>query len=165
MSDLLSLNLIPILIALAIGLIVGWWAFKRARQAGVAPPTAKPVPTLDGREGNSLADEEAAAVADVVGEFVGADVHSEIPGAIGPADNLQTMKGVGPKLAAKLNENGVIRFDQLAALTPAQAAALDARMEPFTGRIARDRLIEQAGFLASGDTAGFETRFGKLGTS
>jgi predicted flap endonuclease-1-like 5' DNA nuclease len=75
------------------------------------------------------------------------------------------MKGVGAKFAARLNENGITRFDQLAALTPAQAEALDARMDQFGGRIARDRLIEQAAFLAHGDIAGFEARFGNLGSS
>ena len=33
----------------------------------------------------------------------------------------------------------------------------------FKGRITRDRWVEQAGYLARGDTAGFEAQFGKLG--
>ena len=36
-------------------------------------------------------------------------------------------------------------------------------MGAFEGRIARDRLVEQAGYLARGDTDGFEAKFGKLG--
>jgi predicted flap endonuclease-1-like 5' DNA nuclease len=71
---------------------------------------------------------------------------------------------VGAKFAAKLNENGIARFDQLAALDDQAAAALDERMGAFRGRLARDRVIEQARFLAQGDTAGFEGTFGKLGS-
>ncbi len=36
-------------------------------------------------------------------------------------------------------------------------------MGPFKGRLARDRVAEQAGYLARGDTDGFEEKFGKLG--
>jgi predicted flap endonuclease-1-like 5' DNA nuclease len=42
-------------------------------------------------------------------------------------------------------------------------AFLDERMGPFRGRIVRDRLVEQAHYLARGDTDGFEEKFGKLG--
>jgi predicted flap endonuclease-1-like 5' DNA nuclease len=36
-------------------------------------------------------------------------------------------------------------------------------MGAFQGRIARDRWIEQARYLAADDVAGFEAVFGKLG--
>ena len=74
------------------------------------------------------------------------------------------MKGVGPKLAGRLNEIGITRFDQLAALTPEQSEALDARLGQFNGRIARDRLVEQAGYLARGDLAAYQATFGNLGS-
>ena len=35
-------------------------------------------------------------------------------------------------------------------------------MGPFTGRMARDRWIEQARLLSAGDQAGFEAKFGRL---
>ena len=73
------------------------------------------------------------------------------------------MKGVGPKLADRLAALGYTRFDQLAALDPAAVEALDAQLGPFAGRLARDRIIEQATYLARGDHAGFEERFGSLG--
>jgi predicted flap endonuclease-1-like 5' DNA nuclease len=72
------------------------------------------------------------------------------------------MKGVGPKLAAQLASLGYTRFEQIAALTPEQAEALDAQLGNFRGRLTRDRWIEQATYLANGDTAGFETAFGRL---
>ncbi len=77
-------------------------------------------------------------------------------------DDLTRMKGVGPKLAVQLAGLGYTRFDQIAALSPADAAALDAQLGSFKGRLTRDRWIEQAEYLASRDTAGFETAFGRL---
>lgn len=161
MQSLISDNLVIIIIAVVIGLIVGWWILRRP--AKVSPRSADPLAEIP-HEGHSLADEDVAAVADIAGEFLGVDVHAELPGASGPPDNLQTLKGVGAKMAARLNENGICRFDQIASLTPRQVAALDARMDPFRGRIERDRLVEQAGHLARGDIAGFQAKFGNLGS-
>jgi predicted flap endonuclease-1-like 5' DNA nuclease len=169
MIDLTSTYAVAIVIALLIGLIVGWWVFKRGRSGavdtarGASSATIREQQAGEGGEGNGLADQDAAAVADIAGELLGVDVHAELPGASGPPDDLQMMKGVGAKLAAKLNENGIIRFDQLAALSPAQVLALDARMDQFKGRVARDRLVEQAAYLARGDRDGFQATFGNLG--
>jgi len=77
-------------------------------------------------------------------------------------DDLTRMKGVGPRLAERLASVGITSFAQLAALTPEEANALDARLGDFQGRIHRDRWIEQASFLAKEDIAGFEGVFGKL---
>ncbi|MCW2368797.1 MULTISPECIES: hypothetical protein [unclassified Sphingobium] len=85
-----------------------------------------------------------------------------IPAAVGAPDNLRLLKGVGPKLAALLTELGITRFDQIAAWNAADIATVDANLGTFKGRIVRDNWVEQAGFLARGDTAGFEARFGKL---
>lgn len=76
---------------------------------------------------------------------------------------LTMLKGLGPKAAAQLQALGIDRIDQLAGLSPTDAAALDAHMGSFTGRLARDRWIEQARLLSAGDIAGFEAAFGKLG--
>ncbi|WP_119035767.1 hypothetical protein [Hephaestia caeni] len=86
------------------------------------------------------------------------------PPADGIADAPVTIiKGLGPKVAARLAENGVTRVEQLAALSEAEAAALDAKLGNFSGRMARDRWLDQARLLAAGDRAGFEATFGKLG--
>ena len=85
------------------------------------------------------------------------------PRATDHGDELTRLKGVGPKLAAMLNDNGITRYEQLASMDEAQLAALDARLGTFKGRLGRDRVPEQARYLASGDTAGFEATFGKLG--
>jgi predicted flap endonuclease-1-like 5' DNA nuclease len=159
MTDLAQYNVILIVIAVLVGLVVAFWLFRgsKARDGSAAAVRR------DGPEGNALTDEYSAATRDIAGEMLGVDAHVSIPGAEGPPDSLQTMKGVGPKLAAQLNAAGITRFDQLAALSPNEIAYLDARMGPFEGRIARDRLVEQAHYLARGDTDGFEATFGRLG--
>ena len=83
--------------------------------------------------------------------------------ATDPADTPVTMlKGLGPKLEARLAALGITTVGQLASLSPAEAASLDAQLGPFTGRMARDRWLEQARLLATGDRAGFEAAFGRL---
>lgn len=72
------------------------------------------------------------------------------------------IKGLGPKVAAMLAELGITNVGQLAALDQRAAEDLDARLGPFTGRMGRDRWLEQAKLLAAGDIKGFEERFGKL---
>lgn len=79
------------------------------------------------------------------------------------APPLTTLKGLGPKAAAMLNERGIASIADLAALSPDQAAALDADLGPFAGRMSRDRWHEQARLLAAGDKTGYEAIFGKLG--
>ena len=72
------------------------------------------------------------------------------------------LKGVGPKFADALRGIGFQRFDQLARLTPTEVERVDAQLGAFRGRIARDRIVEQADYLARNDIDGFEERFGKL---
>lgn len=120
----------------------------------------------DGSEGNGVTDEVAAATTDVAGEVLGVSAHRELAGggaAGGPADDLSRLKGVGPKFVARLNELGITRYEQLAGFNEAELALLDERLGPFRGRLARDRVAEQASYLARGDIDGFEERFGKLG--
>ena len=119
----------------------------------------------DGPEGNALSDEVAAATTDVAGEVLGVPAHRELAGsgAGGPADDLTRLKGVGPKFVARLNELGITRFEQLAGFNESELHHLDERLGPFRGRLARDRVAEQAAYLARGDVDGFETKFGKLG--
>ncbi len=81
----------------------------------------------------------------------------------GPADELTRMKGVGPKVAAMLNGLGVTRYDQIAAWSDDDVTRIDAQLGTFKGRVTRDQWVEQARLLATGDTAGYEARFGKLG--
>lgn len=189
MSELLNAYWPMILVAVAIGLLVGLVIFRRPKQrvtlskteAPVRPhmaavseerqvpspaPAAAPVAARDdsdgGGEGEDVGDEMAAAASDVIGEFVDAPVHSNLPGSHGLPDDLQRMKGVGPKLAGLLQGRGLVRFEQIAALTPDEVSAIDADLGAFKGRLTRDRVVEQAGYLANGDQAGYEAAFGRL---
>jgi predicted flap endonuclease-1-like 5' DNA nuclease len=113
-------------------------------------------------EGRGLAGEAAAATSDLTGELIGAPVHRELAGERDPADDFSRMKGVGPKFANALHALGFARFEQLAHLTPTEIDRLDRQLGAFSGRITRDRVVEQAAYLARGDTDGYEQRFGKL---
>lgn len=81
---------------------------------------------------------------------------------VGTADDLSRIKGLGPKLQALLPTLGITTYAQIAALTDADLAELDGKLGAFAGRPAKDNWVEQAKFLAAGDTAGFEAKFGKV---
>jgi predicted flap endonuclease-1-like 5' DNA nuclease len=107
----------------------------------------------------AAAEVAAAHEADVV-EVVTEPVVAAPVAAAG--DDLTRLKGVGPKLSARLKELGVVSFAQIAAWSDADLAGIDAQLGTFAGRPARDSWIEQAGFLAADDVAGYEAKFGKL---
>ncbi|UWQ52580.1 NADH-quinone oxidoreductase subunit E [Leisingera caerulea] len=75
----------------------------------------------------------------------------------GLADDLKMLKGVGPKLEAKLNELGFFHFDQIADWTEEEIAWVDSRLQ-FRGRITRDGWVEQAKRLQVGDETEFARR-------
>jgi predicted flap endonuclease-1-like 5' DNA nuclease len=79
------------------------------------------------------------------------------------ADDLTRIKGIGPKLVARLGELGVTTYAQIAGWSEADVARIDAELGRFAGRITRDQWIEQAKLLAAGDEAGFAARFGRSG--
>ncbi len=113
-------------------------------------------------EGRGLAGEAAAATSDVTGQLLGAPVRRELAGEIEPGDDFSRMKGVGPKFADALHALGFSRFEQLAHLTPTEIERLDGQLGAFSGRLARDRVAQQADYLARNDIDGYEQRFGKL---
>lgn len=83
------------------------------------------------------------------------------PAASG-TDDLLRLKGVGPKLNSLLIELGVTRYAQIAGWNDADIAAIDAKLGNFKGRPVRDQWIDQAKYLAAGDIAGFEAKYGKV---
>ena len=136
---------------------------RRPREGAEPYVASRERPYMRAQEGDGVAGEAAAAATDVAGEVLGVDAHAALSGAAGDADDLQQLKGVGPKFVARLNELGVTRFEQLAAFSETELAMLDEKLGPFRGRLARDRVAEQAHYLARGDIDGFEEKFGKLG--
>lgn len=76
---------------------------------------------------------------------------------------LEQLKGVGAKFADKLRAAGITRIDQIAGWSGADIEVIDGQMGDFRGRIAGDRLVEQAKLLTEGRFTEYETLFGKLG--
>lgn len=92
------------------------------------------------------ADHEVAVAA----ESVAADDAAE-PALAAPAplpdgvaaDDLQQIRGIGPKIAGILQELGVRRFEQIAEWTPEKVAWINDHLK-FKGRIEREEWIAQA---------------------
>ncbi len=79
-------------------------------------------------------------------------------------DNLELLKGIGPKLNGLLKSLGVTSFEQVANWTATDIADIDAKLGAFAGRIQRDNWVDQAKLLSKGDVAGFEKKYGSLGS-
>ncbi|MDP3738331.1 MAG: hypothetical protein Q8R02_13130 [Hyphomonadaceae bacterium] len=73
--------------------------------------------------------------------------------AFGPADNLETINGVGPMLAALLHDIGVYYYWQVAEWTPEEVAWVEGKLMHFRGRITRDDWVSHARVLATSPTA------------
>ncbi|HKT77164.1 MAG TPA: hypothetical protein VJQ78_10560 [Sphingobium sp.] len=125
------------------------------RQAApVAPVAAAPVAPAP------VAVPAPAPVAAPVAEPIPVSPAVTTPAEAG--DDLLKLKGVGPKLNLLLIELGVTRYAQIAQWSDADIAAIDARLGNFKGRPVRDQWVDQARYLAAGDTAGFEAKYGKI---
>lgn len=154
-----------ILIALIVLLLLALVVLRPRQRVRLSDQSAPLRPHMQAparpAEGRGIAGEAAAATSDVTGELLGAPVHRALAGEEA-RDDFTRMKGVGPKLAEALHRLGFDRFDQLAALSDNEVARLDGQLGAFRGRLVRDRIREQADYLARGDSDGFEERFGKL---
>lgn len=154
MAELFNAYWPIILVAVAIGLLVGWLVFRprqRVRLTDSAP--VRPHMAHSAKE-TVFGHEAEVTTKHVLG--------AESAGSAGRVDDLERLKGVGPKLAAMLAARGITRFEQLAKLTESEVERLDVELGAFRGRLQRDRVVEQADYLARGDVDGFEQRFGKL---
>lgn len=185
MLQMIEANWLALALVVVIGLLVAWWIFAR----GSAPrerhraPDALDEGAAPAQRNQALIDApSAAALADTgptifagVGEVIAVAAQDEVAAANaadlpretiaeagGEADDLRKIKGVGPKLVTLLAAQGVTRFAQIAAWSEADIDRVDAQLGTFAGRVRRDNWVEQAKYLATGDSAGFEAKFGKL---
>ena len=142
--------------AVILGLVAGWLIWGRRRSVDIAAPTLDAAPSPPTLRRKPIAVELQAQLA----TFNPPQVDTQVQ----DADNLMQLKGVGPRLAKMLYEMGIGKFEQIASWTDADIARIESHLGPFSGRIVSDNWVEQAQFLAAGDRAGFEARFGKLGT-
>jgi predicted flap endonuclease-1-like 5' DNA nuclease len=152
-----------VLVALALLVTLAFLVFRprqRVRLTDCAP--IRPHMQRSGPpEGRGLAAEAAAAASDMTGAIIQAPVHRALDDDM-PGDDLCMLKGVGPKFADALHAIGFHNFQQIAGLSPVEVERLDARLGTFAGRLTRDRIVEQADYLARNDIDGFEQKFGKL---
>ena len=144
--------------------------FKPKEPAPAAPPPSAPAPVAETPPPPTNAAPAAAipenppAPAEPAPEPAAeAPPPAPAPTPAAKADNLQLLKGIGPKLAGLLNGLGVTSFQQIADWTEADIAAIDPQLGAFQGRIARDNIVDQAAYLARGDKDGFEAKYGALG--
>lgn len=78
-------------------------------------------------------------------------------GAAAP-DDLKRIKGIGPKLSDWLHENGITRYEQIAAWDGAAVADFAERLGRMGGRIEADDWVGQARLLAKGRETEFSHR-------
>ncbi|MCW5725437.1 MAG: hypothetical protein KIS81_10855 [Maricaulaceae bacterium] len=131
-----------LLIAFAIGLAAGWRIWGASPEAdGRALAAARDELDRLRRENDDLTRSLAAGRAEAA---------RPAPAANDPdGDDLETIRGLGPKAAAALRAAGVDSFAKLAAWTDAEVAEWDERLNA-RGRIARDGWVKQAKALSGG---------------
>jgi len=147
---------------------------ERTRPSPPAPP-AKPATSSLSQSGPSQSGPSQSGDDTVATPSPGATAPPPPPAAAAPdparanakpqgaaqdGDDLTRIKGLGPKLATILREQGVTRFDQIANWSEDDIDRVDANLGRFKGRIRRDQWVEQARLLQTGDQAAFENRFG-----
>ena len=67
-------------------------------------------------------------------------------------------------MVVQLKSLGITSLDQIANWSATDIADIDAKLGVFAGRIGRDNWVDQARLLVSGDVAGFEKKYGALGS-
>jgi predicted flap endonuclease-1-like 5' DNA nuclease len=125
---------------------------------GAAPPPPSVVPVEDG----VVPTPEIPVAIDLSGALDENTEPTPAPLPTTDGDDLRRLKGVGPKIVALLHAEEITRYAQIAVWTDADIAAIDAKLGSFAGRPRRDNWVEQAQFLAAGDLAGYEAKYGKL---
>jgi predicted flap endonuclease-1-like 5' DNA nuclease len=91
---------------------------------------------------------------------IGAGTAASIAAAAnGTRDDLSLIRGIDGPLETRLNEQGLYRFRDIAALAGSDAAALEIRLGLEAGRIAREDWAGQADALARGGTAEYQRRY------
>lgn len=169
MSEAITDNWLILVVLLVLAVLVAWRLLVASRRTRIER-TETPEEGLPARRNQALIDTPPAAEVDLpaptpevlggVSEALAATsqpVHSPLHG-----DDLKRIKGVGPKLEKLLNSLGVTNYSQIAAWGDDEIDRIDAQLGAFAGRIRRDDWPAQASYLAKGDMAGFEQRFGRL---
>jgi len=146
---------------LVLGLLTAFYVLQRVRGARPEnieprqPASADAKPEPQASEPQSSKPQAPAPPAETPSPF--------LPAPSGEPDDLMRIKGIGPKLSARLTELGVFHFTQMAGWTAEQLALVDSQLGTFQGRPERDQWQSQATLLAAGDIKAYERVHGKLG--
>lgn len=133
-----------------------------AETAKAAKPAAKPA-TATAKPKAAPAAKAAAPAKEKPAPKPAAAVKTA-PAAPQIPDDIALLKGVGPKLVALLQSMGVTSLEQIATWSAADVTEIDSKLGAFAGRIKRDNWVDQAKLLSAGDIAGFEKKYGSLGS-
>ena len=121
------------------------WRFGAAEPGfAEAPPVPRPAPP---REPAAKPKAKPAAKEDVEDAVVIKDA-APAPKPDTP-DDLTLIKGVGPKMAERLNAKGITTFAQIAKWSKAKIAKMDADLGGIPGAIARQDWVGQARKLSA----------------
>jgi predicted flap endonuclease-1-like 5' DNA nuclease len=134
---------------LLLGLLTAWWmrgsaaaepeyAYKEPEAEAIPPQRIVDTPSV-------IPAAAPLAAAGVAMTAIG------VPAAIGAADDLLLIKGIGPKLNEILNGLGITRFDQIANWTESDVDKVDDHLDAFKNRIGQEEWIPQAKLLAAGN--------------
>jgi predicted flap endonuclease-1-like 5' DNA nuclease len=128
------------------GMAVAETAFE-GRQA--TPAGSEPIARVNAAAAQAAAAMTETKVTATGGLDIPADDNADAgappleTGGDGRSDDLQQIKGIGPKIASILDEMGIRRFDQIASWSPENVAWVNDRLR-FKGRIEREKWIPQA---------------------
>ncbi len=124
-------------------------------EAAETDPTEVEV-TAEPMQGSDDGEDEGTTADEATGEGVRPPALDEP--REGDADDLKIIEGIGPKLEATLNMNGIYHYDQIAAWTDEEVVWMDNNLPRFKGRVTRDNWVEQAKLVLKLGVAGFRAR-------
>ena len=173
---------LPIIVGAVVGAIVAflvvWFLSRRSTVVGSdtktkdvldegAAPASRNQALIDAPPVKAAPDPVAAPSAEPNAEPIAEPVVDPAPtvpeSSVSAADDLTRIKGLGPKIAAMLKDQGITSYAQIAAWSEADIERIDASLDRFAGRITRDQWVIQAKLLSAGDEAGFASQFGQNG--
>jgi NADH-quinone oxidoreductase subunit E len=182
MNYLVTQIVFCLLLAAAIGLVVGWLirrfiCYKQAQEleAGWSARLSRVETERDKLAARMVQLERSSAAAGQAMNTASADIRqpatlrraslaagAEKPRLLtrpqGSPDDLKQISGIGSKLERTLNGLGVYHFHQIAQFTASNVAWVDDHLR-FKGRIQREGWVEQALELAAGRATEFSRRY------
>ena len=128
-----------------------------AKSTGSAAKKSKAAkaPTKTGTSGTAKAAAKSAAKSSSRAKSTAAQAS-----ASGQKDDLKRIRGIGPKLEARMNAIDILTYEQIAGWTAKQQREFGEKLS-FPGRIERDGWVKQAKLLAKGKGTEFSKRVDK----